>query len=49
MDQTPSLLQQHKRNLQRVGAVLLAILVWQLAAMGVVVKDAKNSAVCSRG
>lgn len=35
MDRKASFLQTHKRGLQRVGAVLLAILVWQVAAMGV--------------
>ena len=35
MDRTSSFLQQHKQNFQRVGAVLLAILVWQVLAMAV--------------
>jgi len=35
MDRKPSFVQQHKQNLQRVGAVLLALLVWQVLAMAV--------------
>ena len=35
MDRTPSFLQQHKRTLQRIGAVLLAILVWEGVALAV--------------